>query len=423
MPIASRPVTAAGDPAPPQAPARRAARSARPPGVTPGAGFWLVAAAFAVLMAFGTAPTPLWPLYAARDGFGPTTVTEVFAVLVGGAAFGFLAFGHLSDRFGRRRVVVAALGVGAAAALLLALWTDLPGLVVGRLLNGLAIGLMASTATTYLHDLYAREHPDRPGSTVPGVVSTAANLGGLALGPLVAGAIAQWVPHPLTVTQLGFAVAMTIALLLTLITPETVDRLAAAAARPGRFALRPGGRGVFASAAALGFFSFALFGLVSSLGAIMLHTRLGISSAFDAGLAPFLMFVAAAVGQLTLARLSRVAAAGRRRDGLPARARAGRRLALPPGAVALPGRRRAGRRGRGRAVQGGRRRGRRGRPPGLPGRRAGGLLRRRLRGHGGAVDPVQHRDPASEHRGLDDRVRGRALRGRRGLDGGGGPPH
>lgn len=306
MPIASRPVTAAGDPAPPQAPARRAARSARPPGVTAGAGFWLVAAAFAVLMAFGTAPTPLWPLYAARDGFGPTTVTEVFAVLVGGAAFGFLAFGHLSDRFGRRRVVVAALGVGAAAALLLALWTDLPGLVVGRLLNGLAIGLMASTATTYLHDLYAREHPDRPGSTLPGVVSTAANLGGLALGPLVAGAIAQWVPHPLTVTQLGFAVAMAIALLLTLLTPETVDRLAAAAARPGRFALRPGGRGVFASAAALGFFSFALFGLVSSLGAIMLHTRLGISSAFDAGLAPFLMFVAAAVGQLTLARLSRV---------------------------------------------------------------------------------------------------------------------
>ena len=308
MPIGSRHVTATGDPARPYAPAppAGAARAAGPPGVSPGVGFWLVAAAFAVLMAFGTAPTPLWPLYAARDGFGPTTVTEVFAVLVGGSAVGFLAFGHLSDRFGRRRVVVPALAVGVAAALVLALWTDLTGLVVGRLLNGIGIGLMASTATTYLHDLYAREHPDRPGAVLPGVVATAANLGGLALGPLVAGAVAQWVPHPLTVTQLGFAAAMAVALLLVLITPETVDRHAAGSAPPGRFALRPGGRGVFASAAALGFFSFALFGLVSSLGAIMLHTRLGISSAFYAGLAPFLMFVAAAVGQLTLARLSRV---------------------------------------------------------------------------------------------------------------------
>ena len=49
-------------------------------------GFWLVAAAFASLQAFGTVPTPLWPLYAARDGLGSTTVTLAFACMVVGAA-------------------------------------------------------------------------------------------------------------------------------------------------------------------------------------------------------------------------------------------------------------------------------------------------------------------------------------------------
>lgn len=268
------------------------------------AGFWFVAAAFVVLMAFGTAPTPLWPLYAAQDGFGVTTITVVFAVLVGGAALGFLALGHLSDRLGRRRIVVPALAVTLAAALVLTWWQQLGGLITGRFLNGLGIGLMASTATAYLHDLYARAHPGRSGDALPEVVATAANLGGLALGPLVAGVVAQWVPHPLTVTQAGFAVALAVCLLLTLVTPETVDLGRSARRRPSRFALRPGGRALFVSSVGLGFCSFAVFGLVTALGAVMLHTEFDVSSAFVAGLTPFLMFIAAALAQLALAPLA-----------------------------------------------------------------------------------------------------------------------
>jgi hypothetical protein len=53
-------------------------------------GFWFVAAAFTTSMAFVTVPTPLWPLYQARDHFGPTTVTIAFAVMVVGAAASLL---------------------------------------------------------------------------------------------------------------------------------------------------------------------------------------------------------------------------------------------------------------------------------------------------------------------------------------------
>jgi hypothetical protein len=103
--------------------------------------------------------------------------------------------------------------------------------------------------------------------------------------------------------QAGFAVVMAVCLVLVLATPETVDLERRAAERPPRFALRPGAGALFGSAATLGFFAFALLGLVSSLGAIMLSSKLGIASHFVAGLASFLMFGASALAQLALGGL------------------------------------------------------------------------------------------------------------------------
>ncbi|GIF46307.1 putative MFS family arabinose efflux permease [Asanoa ferruginea] len=266
-------------------------------------GFWFVALAFASLMAFGTLPTPLWPLYQARDHFGPTQVTIAFAVMVAGAAISFGALGHLSDRFGRRRIIAPALVVGIGAALVLAAWPTLPGLIVGRVLTGIAVGLMASTATAYLTDLHRAAHPDRAGSGVPMLTSTVANLGGLALGPLLAGILAQWLPAPLVTSYVLLAGVMAGLLVLVLSTPETVDRLGGAgAARPSRFALRPGAARLFGAAAAVGFFAFALMGFFSSLGAIVVRGQLGITSTFVVGLAPFTAFAASAAAQILLGK-------------------------------------------------------------------------------------------------------------------------
>ncbi len=266
-------------------------------------GFWFVAAAFTALMAFGTLPTPLWPLFAERDDFGPTVVTIAFAAMVVGAAAGFLLFGHLSDRLGRRRVVVPALLTLVAASLVLVLWPSVAGLLTGRVLTGLAVGLMASTATAYLSDLYQQAHPERPGSATPGLVAAVANLGGLALGPLAAGVLAQWAPAPLVTPFALFAAAALVLVILVLRSPETIDR-GAASEVPARFALRPGGGRRFAAAASTGFFSFAVMGFFSSLGAVVVHDVLGISSPLVAGLAPFSVFAASAVAQIALRHLS-----------------------------------------------------------------------------------------------------------------------
>ena len=267
-------------------------------------GFWFVAVAFLTLMAFGTVPTPLWPIYQVRDHFGATTVTVAFAVMVVGAAASFRLLGHLSDRLGRRRVILPALLTGILSAAVLATWPQLPGLLVGRVLTGVAVGLMASTATAYLTDLHREARPDQAGSAFPALVATASNLGGLALGPLVAGALAQWAPAPVHTSYVVFGVLMVVLLLLVLSSPETVDTELADDDRPLRFAVRDGQLGAFASAAALGFFAFAVMGLFSSLGAIIVRGQLGIMSYFVAGLAPFVAFAASAVAQLAVGRIA-----------------------------------------------------------------------------------------------------------------------
>jgi MFS family permease len=266
--------------------------------------FWLVAATFASLQAFGTVPTPMWPLYAVRDGLSPTTVTLAFACMVVGAGASLYFFGHLSDRWGRRRILVPALTFGIAAAAVMAWWPTLPGLLIGRVLTGVAVGLMASTATTYLTDLYREGHPAQPRSSVPATVATVANLGGLSLGPLVAGALLSWVGHPFTTSYLVFIALMVIGAISISLSPETVDLALPKSAGAPRFVLRHAQGAVFIGAAAVAFCSFAIFGLFSSVGSLIVHTELHESSPFIWGLAGFLVLGVSALAQTLFAKLA-----------------------------------------------------------------------------------------------------------------------
>jgi Major Facilitator Superfamily len=260
--------------------------------VGPRAGFWFVACAFAVVMAFGTVPSPLWPLY----GLSSTLVTVAFATMVIGVGTGLYFMGHLSDRFGRRRIVLPALVIALAAAATMAVWHQLPGLLIGRVLTGVAAGLMASTATTYLTEL-------RPASPrLSSGVAAAANLGGLALGPLVAGALAQWAAHPLVTPYAVFAVLMALGLLGVALTPETVER--GRGGRDARFQLRAGRGGAFAGAAAVAFCSFAIFGLFASLGSVIVRGELHNPSRWTWGLAAFVVLGVSAVAQVAFSRVS-----------------------------------------------------------------------------------------------------------------------
>src|SRR5690349_12505768 len=102
----------------------------------------LVWAAWFVLMTGVNLATPLYAVYAEKFGFSSLVLTAVFTVYAVVLVPSLLVFGRLSDRLGRRPVVLAGLVMAAAGLLVLAAARGTAWLVAGRVLQGLAVGLI-----------------------------------------------------------------------------------------------------------------------------------------------------------------------------------------------------------------------------------------------------------------------------------------
>jgi sugar transport protein len=266
------------------------------------AGFWAVAFAFLIVMAFATLPSPLYGLYRVRDGLSPFTITIVYAIWAAGTIAALIAVPFIAARIGRRGVMFAAVATMMVAAAELAAWKALPGLLLGRLLTGFAVGMAAGTAISYLIELRLRADP----TASPGLartIGTSVNVGALGLGPLVAGCLAAWAGHPLTLSYLVWIALGAVALVGLTAAPKTEAPVA------GRspFSVRlPGPAGAATLAA------FAANGLFAGLSGLILATTFHRTSHALAGLTLFIVFTAGVLSQLVTTGLhaSRVFALG-----------------------------------------------------------------------------------------------------------------
>jgi MFS family permease len=257
--------------------------------------FWLVAVALSVTMLGTTLPTPLYVIYQGELGFSTLTMTLLFAVYAAGVLFTLVAVGHASDDLGRRPLLLAGLVCAALSALAFLLAHDLPMLFVARVLSGFSAGIFTGTATATLVDLARRER-----GLQPTLVATAFNMGGLALGPLLAGLLAQFAPLPL---RLPFWVVLGMVLVAALAVwtiPETVP-----AGERTRFRFRlpevpPQVRATFVPSATAGFAGFAVLGLFAAVAPSFLGQLLHEPSHALSGAIVFAVFGASALGQVTL---------------------------------------------------------------------------------------------------------------------------
>jgi MFS family permease len=267
-------------------------------------GFLLAVFAFFVAMAGTTLPTPLYPLFEQRYSFGPLLVTVIFAIYAFGVIGGLILFGNLSDRLGRKPILLLGLGLSAASALLFLLAGSLAPIYAGRIVSGLSAGIFTGTATAYVIDLAP---PGR--RRFASFVAVFANLGGLGTGTLLSGLLAQWAPHALRTpfaVDLGLVAVAVSGLLLA---PETV------APATFRFELQrlgvpPETRAVFVRAALAGFAGFAVSGVFGSVAPEFLGLGLHHHSPALAGLLVFVLFVMSVAGQALVVRLPNALAAG-----------------------------------------------------------------------------------------------------------------
>jgi MFS family permease len=276
--------------------------SPRPPG---DAGrrlaFALVAYAFAVTMLGTTLPTPLYPIYQSRMGFSELLVTVIFAVYAAGVIAALVLVGSWSDQVGRRPMLLAGLALSAASAVTFIIGgslLSLPALLIGRVLSGLSAGIFTGTASVAVVELAPQEH--RGWATL---IATAANMGGLGLGPVLAGVLAQYVALPLLVPFITHLVLLAVATAGVVLAPETVEVPHRARLRPQRLRVPAEVRGVFVPAAIAGFAGFMVLGLFTAVAPAFLAEVLGLSSHVLTGLVVLVLFAASTAGQLALERV------------------------------------------------------------------------------------------------------------------------
>jgi MFS family permease len=255
-------------------------------------GYWGAAFSFLALTAFSTVPSPLYALYARRDGFSSLTITLIYAVYAAGVAASLFFAGHLSDSHGRRPVLLAALGLDAVSAVVFLVWPALPGLYVARVVCGLSIGVTNSTATAYLSELHAAHRPARLAHRAQ-FVATAATLGGFGLGALAAGLLAQYVARPLTVPYALLLAVMAVAAAGLVFAPETRPRQRPLPGyRPQRISIPREGRAPFFSALLGIVLVLAALGMFVGLAGTVLVATLHRASLALAGETVFLVFAA-----------------------------------------------------------------------------------------------------------------------------------
>jgi MFS family permease len=238
-----------------------------------------------------TLPTPLYPLYRSKFGFSELVITVIFAAYAAGVIAALLAFGNVSDAVGRRRVLLPALAAAVVSAVVFLTADGLPMLLIGRVLSGIAAGLFTGTGTATLVDL-------ADDGSLGSLVATLVNVGGLGLGPLVAGLLAEYVGAPLRTTFVVDLVLLAPAALLLYLSPEPVTQTSPI--RRPSLAVPPEVRTVFAQAALAGFAGFVVLGTFTGVSPAALGQVLHVSNLAIVGLVVFVVFAASLAGQLAL---------------------------------------------------------------------------------------------------------------------------
>jgi len=129
---------------------------------------------------------PILPFYLSEFGANPSTITTLFAV------YSFCAFlsspflGALSDRIGRRPVLLVSIFSTAIGWIIFASAGSIPFLFVGRIIDGLAAGNFI-TAQSYLVDI-AKDEKER--ITNLGIVGAVFGIG-FTLGPIFGGFLSK----------------------------------------------------------------------------------------------------------------------------------------------------------------------------------------------------------------------------------------
>ncbi|MFH8470853.1 MFS transporter [Streptomyces sp. NPDC017991] len=144
-----------------------------------------------------------------RDSLSGLQVNALFGAYAVGLIPALLVMARVSDRLGRRRVLLAALLLCAlASAVILFSGGAFGTILAGRILVGVSAGSAFGPGTTWIKELSDTGKPAETGtgsgsgSGAGARRSAVALTAGFAVGPLLSGVVVQWLPSPQTTAYL-----------------------------------------------------------------------------------------------------------------------------------------------------------------------------------------------------------------------------
>lgn len=167
---------------------------------------------------------PVLPFYAKSFGLSDFAVTALFSVFSLFSFFSAPFLGAISDRIGRRPVLIASIVSSAIGWLIFAAAKSPLWLFAGRIIDGLAAGNF-STAQSYLVDI-SKDSKDRTANL--GLIGAMFGIG-LVIGPLIGGVLGA-INHTLPFWTVGALAAINATLAYfrlpeTLVKPKNLGKL------------------------------------------------------------------------------------------------------------------------------------------------------------------------------------------------------
>lgn len=256
-------------------------------------------------MAFGTnISTPLLLVYEDRLGLSTWTVTALFAIYPLGLLPALVYAGPASDSIGRRPVVtIGAVLSLVAAVVMIAGQHSLALLLLGRFLLGAVSGMVFVVASAWMQELM------RGDPMWAARLTTLALYAGFGAGPLISGALGEWVRWPLVLPYAVQILVVLAGLGALARVPETVVPDRHRAIRP-RLGIPPGARRTFATIiapTALGVFGFP--SLAFGLFPVLLRPEMASIAVFVTGIVGLLTMGSIVPAQLAVGRLGALRAA------------------------------------------------------------------------------------------------------------------
>lgn len=175
-----------------------------------GAAAWIVIAVFIL----SNSATPLYVRWQEEIGFSSSTLTIIFAAYILGLLLTLLVAGQVSDRFGRRVVLLPGLAAAIIASVTFAGAHSVIMLVTARFLSGVSVGVAVSAGMASIVDLGGPQRRSQAS-----LLASISMVLGAGLGPLLAGSLSLTTLKPVAPIYAAELAILVSATLIALILP------------------------------------------------------------------------------------------------------------------------------------------------------------------------------------------------------------